>query len=217
MTEPQGDGRSTFCTGLIQAADPVLPFRNTGIGDMILGVPFMRNTYTVMSYSFPEDNGTFPTAPSIDDNGNMESSCPIRPMLGQLPLTDPAKALDEFIMLVCLVGFFALCFLLFGLRWFLIRRRLNQDVEDTGRDGAAGLALGPATDRKEMGGYMVVRRGSREATIGTDGGASKDKLRKLRYEVYIKQTLVGDVGETKLGSDEMGYRNGKPTRDYNNP
>lgn len=53
--------------------------------------------------------------------------------------------------------------------------------------------------------------------MGTDGGASEDMLRKLRYEVYMKQMLVGDVGETKLGSDEMGYRNGKPTGNYNYP
>lgn len=63
---------------------------------MILGVPFMRNTHTAMTHSFPDHNSTFPTAPSIDDNGNMESSCPIRPMLGLLPFTDPAKALNEF-------------------------------------------------------------------------------------------------------------------------
>lgn len=31
----------------------------------------------------------------------------------------------------------------------------------------------------------------------------------------MKQVLAGDVGEAKLGSNEIGCRNGKPTGDYN--
>ncbi|KAF9461596.1 aspartic peptidase domain-containing protein [Collybia nuda] len=261
--EPQGDGRATFCTGLIQAADNVLAVPNSLIGDMILGVPFMRNTYTVMAYAIPDENGTFPVAPPVDDgngngNNNGESSRPIRPMLGLLPLTDPAQALDEFnrvrvlnqpiqsgappavgggmnghdtvgpkklsvglIVLVSLVGFFALCFLLFGIRWFLFRRRFKRDAMRNGGDESAGLgvlALGPATDRKEMGGYMLARRGSRDTGRGRDDEPSEDTLRRLRYESYVKQqTLVGDMGAAKMGSDELGYRNGKPEGDYHDP
>lgn len=48
----------------------------------------------------------------------------------------PKKLLVGLILLVCLVGFFALSFLLFGLRWFLIQRRFKRDAEDRGRDGA---------------------------------------------------------------------------------
>jgi hypothetical protein len=263
--EPQGDGRASFCIGLIQAADSVLATPNSVIGDMILGVPFMRNAYTVMAYAIPDENGTFPVAPpaSGDGNGSGEDSRPIRPRLGLLPLTQPSQALEEFnrvrvlnqpiesgspanvgggaggvhdtvgpkklsvgiIVLVCLVGFFALCFLLFGIRWFLIRRRWRRD--GTGGPAGAGLAgagmlgLGPATDRKEGGGYTLARRGSREVERGEDRELgdipSEDVLRKLRYDAYMNQTLVGAVGNKELRGDEMGYRDGKPVTEFQDP
>ncbi|KXN81933.1 Pepsin A [Leucoagaricus sp. SymC.cos] len=47
--EPPKDNNADFCIGLIQAADGQLSNPNSHIGDIILGVPFMRNVYTVMA------------------------------------------------------------------------------------------------------------------------------------------------------------------------
>lgn len=79
---------------------------------MILGVPFLRNTYTVMAYTPPNSDGSFPplnttttiTTSSSDDDGIASDddqppsriSTQITPMLGLLPLTDPTRALQEF-------------------------------------------------------------------------------------------------------------------------
>ncbi|TFY81033.1 hypothetical protein EWM64_g2979, partial [Hericium alpestre] len=67
-----------------------------GLADMILGVPFLRNTYTVMAYDSPDANGVFPThdnAALLDDE-SLNSS--IHPRLGLLGLTNATQALDEF-------------------------------------------------------------------------------------------------------------------------
>jgi hypothetical protein len=48
-----GSAASTYCIGLIQAADVHLTRPDSDAGDMILGVPFLRNVYTVMAYDPP--------------------------------------------------------------------------------------------------------------------------------------------------------------------
>ncbi|PFH53321.1 hypothetical protein AMATHDRAFT_137710, partial [Amanita thiersii Skay4041] len=156
--EPPTDNQAQFCIGLIQAADPQLSNPSSGIGDMILGVPFMRNTYTVMAYTAPSDDGTFSESIASTGSGGRATDSTIRPKLGLMSLTDPATALDEFntvrllnqpistsnhsngtssgsggkklsvgvIVLLGLVGFFSLCCALFGIRWFLLKRRYKK-------------------------------------------------------------------------------------------
>ncbi|KAG6909398.1 hypothetical protein DXG01_000699 [Tephrocybe rancida] len=83
--EPTKDNKG-FCTGLIQVADALeLP---TAAGDIILGVPFLRNTYTVMAYEPPDAAGSF--------NASAASSGSVVPRLGLLGITDPSMALGEF-------------------------------------------------------------------------------------------------------------------------
>ncbi|KAF8621304.1 hypothetical protein AX15_007902 [Amanita polypyramis BW_CC] len=152
--EPQDNNRAQYCVGLIQADDAQLANPSSGIGDMILGVPFLRNTYTVMAYTTPYENGSFP------DPATLPSDLVI-PNLGLLSLTDPSVALDEFktvrllnqpissgnhhngdagpttvgpkklsigvIVLIALIGFFSLCCALFGLRWYLLKRKFRKD------------------------------------------------------------------------------------------
>ena len=85
--EPPQTNQAQFCTGLIQA-DSQLSNPDTSPGDIILGVPFLRNVYTVMAYTSPDANGSFPTV-----NG---SNLTITPRLGLLSLTNPTIALEEF-------------------------------------------------------------------------------------------------------------------------
>ncbi|KAF5311220.1 hypothetical protein D9611_013048 [Ephemerocybe angulata] len=190
--------KGATCVGLIQSADAFLG-RPNAIGDMILGVPFLRNVYSVMGYVPPKDGGVFEnpfTAEELGVTDEMEaaavaadgdptdalptpknSSMRIQPRLGLLGLTDPTVALDEFhsvrvlnqpissnngngasgknpltadgadgrkglsvgiIVLISLISFFALCFALFGLRFWMMRRRYNKaGREPNSRSGAS--------------------------------------------------------------------------------
>jgi len=93
--EPPTDPTAEFCIGLIQSADTQLSRPDSSIGDMILGVPFMRNVYTVMAYTTPNPDGSFPP-PAPDNQTDDGISQLIHPQLGLLSLTDPTTALKEF-------------------------------------------------------------------------------------------------------------------------
>jgi len=86
--EPSGTNQAEFCIGMIQAADAQLTNPLTSIADIVLGVPFMRNVYTVMAYSAPDAQGRF-TPP-------VNRTAAIIPVIGMLPLTDPSVAAQEF-------------------------------------------------------------------------------------------------------------------------
>ena len=156
--EPPQDNQAEFCTGVIQTADSQLSNPSNSLGDIILGVPFLRNVYTVMAYTAPEANGSF--APV---NGSNQT---IAPRLGLLSLTDPTIALEEFytvrvlnqpisggnssggsagesnptvnlggeklsvgiVVLIGILSFFALCCLLFVARWFIFRHTYSKAV-----------------------------------------------------------------------------------------
>ena len=61
---------------------------------MILGVPFLRNVYTVMAYTPPNSDGTFPDVGNATNDGGAGQV--VKPRLGLLGLTDPTVALQEF-------------------------------------------------------------------------------------------------------------------------
>ena len=77
------------CVGIIQSFPDGSPVSQ--IADLVLGVPFMRSTYTVMAFDPPDSQGAFPNAGSTPS-----SAAYIRPRLGLLGLTDPTVALQEF-------------------------------------------------------------------------------------------------------------------------
>ncbi|ETW82324.1 hypothetical protein HETIRDRAFT_409794 [Heterobasidion irregulare TC 32-1] len=233
--KPPNDATASTCLGLIQTASGQLDTSPT-LDDMILGVPFLRNTYTVMAYDIPYTNGTFPnaTAPLATDT--------IRPRLGLLGLTNATKALEEFNtvrvlnqplsgqptakatqsssgkklsvgveVLLGLVGFFALCVVLFAGRWYVGRRRWRRAGA---RDANAG------DDKGGLPGYQLARRGSRESS-DEDGvqQPSEDVLRLMRFEEYKRRMAVSsaytmDSARTRVGGEdgedgEFGLRKSK--------
>lgn len=103
LTTPStNDPTGHMCTGLIQqntalgtdsdgdAASNGAGFSNTiGTVDIVLGVPFLRNLYTVLALEEPSPDGSFNPASGLNTNN-------LNPYIGFLPLTSPAQALDEF-------------------------------------------------------------------------------------------------------------------------
>lgn len=186
-TEPSGQQNSQYCVGLIQADDSQLT-PTSDVGDVVLGVPFMRNVYTVLAYEPPPFNISVYTG--------------IRPTLGLMGLTNITQALDEFNnvrvlnqpldgapaqqtassndpkmsvgleVLIGLIGFFALCVTLFGLKWFMTRRQWKkQGMVDTdgGKKGEG-----------EYRAYQLTRRHSQSS----DDAPPVSTLRTLAYNSY---------------------------------
>ena len=156
---PQGSS-SGNCIGIIQSSDTVLTNPTSPVGDMILGVPFLRNVYTVMAYEPPDSDGNFDNGTTAGPtDASVQTS--ISPRLGLLNLTNPTVALQEFHnvrvlnqppgggtsataeadggkklsvgvdVLIGLVGFVLLCFALFAVRWCIGKRKWER------RDGIA--------------------------------------------------------------------------------
>ena len=220
---PVGAAASTFCVGLIQAADAYLTRSDSDTGDMILGVPFLRNVYTVMAYDPPDARGAF--------NPNRSVSASINPRLGLLQLTDPTVALAEFKrvrvyneplnpsaapsspagsgvrrrnvginVLIGLAGFVGLCFLLFAGRWAVGRWA-------TRRSSGVGVA-GEKKGKKWAGGLGGAYRMSRKRSHGSAGvPPSEEALRRVRYDSYMRKERLGsaytasDSTRTRVNSD----------------
>lgn len=66
-TSPQRRCLHLACIGIIPSADYTLDSSSFDIGDLILGVLFLRNTYTVMAYEVPDANGNFVNDTDPDD------------------------------------------------------------------------------------------------------------------------------------------------------
>ncbi|KAJ3512984.1 hypothetical protein NLJ89_g3205 [Agrocybe chaxingu] len=263
--EPPQGNRAQFCIGLIQAADAQLTRPDSPLGDMILGVPFMRNVYTVMAYTVPNADGSFtPIGSTNSTDGALVQM--IRPRLGLLSLTEPTRALSEFntvrvlnqpissgvpttstgsgnntktvpvggkrlsigiIVLIGLLSFFALCCILFAIRWFLMRRKFRKAAQRGPPDADEYGTM----DRKSA--YLLARRGV--GSGGTLSELTEDELRQIRYNNYLrKERILSDatmssdntrvsypIGKDGYGQDgylkedgrsdeEFGFRNSKP-------
>ncbi|KAG6877721.1 hypothetical protein C0993_004658 [Termitomyces sp. T159_Od127] len=213
--KPANDNTARFCTGIIQALDSSLT-----PADMILGVPFLRNAYTVMAYEPPSPSGAFNT-PTNSSTGAGN----IKPRLGLVGITDPATALGEFntvrvlneplpsgssagappgdtgagttlgahrvsvgiIVLVALLGFFALCLALFGVRWWLTRRRFRRAEAGAG----AGAGASTAASVKKEAGYAYAY--GKEAVPGTELYADEETMRSARWEPYMQDHGLVDL------------------------
>ncbi|KDR77656.1 hypothetical protein GALMADRAFT_409848 [Galerina marginata CBS 339.88] len=272
---PPTDNTAQFCIGLIQPADAQLGVgaADKGIGDMILGVPFLRNVYTVMAYTVPEGDGGFAdlsgngTGDGSGTDGGLSQT--IRPRLGLMSLTDPETALKEFntvrvlnqpltsgsgsgpggggantgsdtntktvdvggkklpvgiVVLVAVLGFFALCGLLFGVRWVVYRRRFRRGRKgedgDKGMGGMGALGMGGLGGMGGMGldqksAYRLARRTSGSGTaLGFADVLSEEELRDMRYKAYLRKEKRSDstvdsdrtrVGAAGGWADEFGY------------
>lgn len=98
----QSDPSSTTCVGLVQQ-DATLASPTFGLGDIILGVPFLRNVYTVMAYEAATSGGIVGNgsksrspSPSSFSPRRAVKRADIKPQLGLLNITDPATAMSEF-------------------------------------------------------------------------------------------------------------------------
>ena len=226
--EPPRGNAGQFCIGLIQTADGQLSSPGA-IADIVLGVPFMRNVYTVMAYSVPDSNGSF-TAVNNSDGGLTQA---ITPRLGLMSLTDPTKALQEFhnvrvlnqpmdggsntptsdvgekklpvgmIALVSLLSFLGLCAMLFASRWFLLRR-------------AQRKAVNPKSTNDDKVAYMLTRnspsRRERAAGVGSCEGFSEDELRRMRFEAYVRNGKKKFSSLSTMSSDRTMVANHEGTK-----
>ncbi|KAH9890389.1 aspartic peptidase domain-containing protein [Cubamyces lactineus] len=215
---PPSDPSGETCIGAIQTPDHI-GFQLTQ-ADMILGVPFLRNTYTVLAYDKPDADGTFPA-----NAGSSRTD----PRLGLLPLTDPATAAVEFHqvrvlkqplgtsagtaqgptkkglsvgieVLIGLLGFFGLCFVLFGARMAYMKRKWHR----TGRTAAA--VDGSGGDSKE-GSYVLNELGYHPAPRKSHSSEpSEDELRLKRFEEYkrrreLESSYTDDTALTRVESE----------------
>ncbi|OSC98151.1 acid protease [Trametes coccinea BRFM310] len=220
---PPDDPSGETCIGAIQTPGQIGITVNQA--DMILGVPFLRNTYTVLAFDAPLANGSFP-----DNTG---SSQRIEPRLGLLQLTDPAQAAAEFHqvrvlkqplgasagsaqgptkkglsvgieVLIGLLGFFGLCFVLFGARLAYMKRRWIRQ-----RRGGAVDGLGSGAASKD-GSYVLNELGYHPASRKSDGSEpSEDELRAKRFEAYkrrreLESQYTDDTATTRVGDGEPG-------------
>jgi hypothetical protein len=176
------------------------------VPDMILGVAFLRNVYTVMAYDSPNAQGVFPT--NNDANNNQ-----INPCLGLLGITNATRAMQEFnnvhvlnlplngssptstqgassdkvvsvgiVVLFSLLGLIIACAMLFGLRWFLMRRQI--------RRGGGGLHLG-ATDLKLGDGLGAYQLAPHTPISSVDMGNT------------LGMSTAGNSARTVIGQDEI--------------
>ncbi|KAG6334244.1 hypothetical protein ID866_4850, partial [Astraeus odoratus] len=222
--EPSNQSGAQYCIGLIQSADSQLQ-SNSAIGDMVLGVPFMRNVYTVMAYENPSADGTF----------NTSVLSGIQPTLGLLGLTNATQAMEEFYtvrvlnqplnpsstptpsaadggnslsvgveVLIGLVGFFALCVAAFGLRCFFARRKWRKHA-----NAASVSSSQPDSDGEQKVGYAayeLTRRNSRSSSVEETPGLT-DTLRTFAFEPHkergVSQYTV-DSGRTYVDDPGVG-------------
>lgn len=251
-TEPTNNNRAQYCIGMIQASQ-TLQDPSSGIGDMILGVPFLRNTYTVMGYDTPFPNGSFPLpstspgpSPSADSS---EADIEIHPALGLLALTDPAIALQEFqtvrvlnqplepsgangtsagglggspvtvgpkrlsvgiMVLIVLLGFFALCCALFGVRWVVMRKRFEgaEEVESGGGGGtkAGGEAKVGVDSEGSLveGGIVMKKRGSYDDDESVEGVVAVRPRNRTGGSSRVESDYTASSGRTRVGNDDFG-------------
>lgn len=130
------DPSSKYCTGSIRSSNDLTQ------GDLILGVPFLRNAYTVFQYSSEigtnsDEDQAFPQFGLLSLTDPATAISEWRSVrLDHVPLTQPAPGGSSFTgnhpgkklsvgieVLLGLIGFFALCGILFIGRWFLLRRK----------------------------------------------------------------------------------------------
>lgn len=224
-TEAISDPSSSSCVGLIQTDGGELSaFTDV---DIILGVAFLRNVYTVMAYDVPDASGQFPP------NGN--GSTDTNPRLGLLSLTNATQALQEFNnvrvlnqplssggntpssgqsadaksgklsvgvdVLLGLVGVIAACAALFGLRWFFVKRRLRR----TGP--LLGLTSDAAADKRGGVVYQLAHRSS-SSSSGSVSGADPARIRtslagnSARTFVAQDDEVFGEFGHLRRPKDQ---------------
>lgn len=235
---------------------------------MILGVPFLRNTYTVMGYDTPFPNGSFPlpSAPGPSSSPDSEADIEIHPALGLLALTNATIALQEFqtvrvfnqplsssgtngtsggggsggpvtvgskrlsvgmVVLIVLLGFFALCCALFGFRWMVMRKRFEGAEEGGVGGGSVGVGVG-GKGMLESGGeeaksgdadvdserslgdggldkIMGTKRGSCDEESEVEAVVVRPRNRTGASSSRVESDYTASSGRTRVGNDDFGF------------
>ena len=221
-TESITDPSSSSCVGLIQTDGGALSaFTDV---DIILGVSFLRNVYTVMAYDVPNASGQFPP----NGNGSVDAN----PRLGLLSLTNSTQAMLEFNnvrvldqplssggntpssgrvetksgklsvgvdVLLGLVGVIAACAALFGLRWFLAKRQLRR----------TGPLTFDTAANKSGAAYQLARRSSSSSSgsiSGTDPAIIRTSLARNSARTFVAQDdeVFGEFGNLRRSKDKDG-------------
>ena len=236
------ENSAQFCTGLIQTADAQLSSPSSK-ADIVLGVPFMRNVYTVMAYSTPNNNGSFTALNNSDqNNGGLPQN--ITPMLGLMSLTNATKALQEFhnvrvlnqpmdggpntsshgrdmgekklsVGIIVLIGLLSFLGLCGVL--FVSRWFILRRAERKGK-----VEDPQSTDHDKVA-YMLTRtspsRRERAAGIDSDG-FSEDELRKMRFEAYMRKENKKISSRSTMSSGRTrvtNFEDSKYGRVYDDP
>ena len=220
-----GQGRSSqTCVGTIQAADELLD--STHLGDMILGVPFLRSVYTVLAHDIPFANGSFDTGA-----GNNPQPFQIRPRLGLIGLTDPNVAMDEFHtvrvlgqplsspgssgaasnhglsvglkVLIGLVGTFAFALLLFGGRFLWQRRKWNKSLGKVRQLNASN-----GSDAENPSSSPDAPPERVQSGVTDSSSLTAAQLRDLEVDEYMSRkgvhsTYTVDTSRTKVEPDNQ--------------
>lgn len=243
-SEPPQGNQAQFCVGMIQTTNALLNVQpSVEDADIVLGVPFMRNVYTVMAYTTPNSDGSFsPINGSSQTDGG--ASQIVQPHLGLMSLTNPTQALEEFhtervlnqpisggngtsggngstvalggkrlsvgiVVLIAILSFFALCGLLFAIRWFVIRRKYRGQAGGGDEQGQAGNSF-----NLDLVAYMLTRnappKDGNMDIAGVGGGLTEDELRQMRYENYMRERVfsvstMSSEGTQVVDHEALGY------------
>ncbi|THV02475.1 acid protease [Dendrothele bispora CBS 962.96] len=233
---PPSDISSKTCTGLIQAAD-TSAYGDMILGVPFLRSVYMVMAYQVPNSdgSFPDLR---PTEESDSASGSatvneirprlglqslvnqsvaLDEFHRVRVLgqpLGNSPTSDTSSSGNSghlsvgVEILLGLIGFFALCFGLFALRFFLMRRKYNRgdiglDKQERSMDPGASAStatglLGFWRRRRSDHSTNEKSRGEYELTgTGLHGQlSSEDALRKMRYQAYMSKERLASQYST---------------------
>lgn len=178
---------SDTCVGIIQASDQL-----DGIADMVLGVAFLRNVYAVLS-SDPSNETDIDSVgnevlsprlgfiPLTDPTTALQEFHSVRVLGESLDppnnnensnIVDVNKSLSVgIIILIAIIGFFLACVTLFGVRWWILRRRYKDGLDhDKKTKNAYEMDHGSFRVRKPIEGFEEYKEelNDAESTLGSE-------------------------------------------------
>lgn len=224
---PPDDPSAENCVGVIQTPTQIcLTLTQT---DMDLGIPILRNMYSVLDYDTLNAAGVFPS--------NTGARSRVQPWLGPMQVMDPTTATAEcqqvrilrqlitsdsgsgststglvqslpkkglsvgIEVLIGLVGSFGLCFAFFRARFvYMMRKWLAETHADAGpRDSTIG------TDSKEGSYLLNERRYGPVSSKSRSSVPSEDKLR-MKHHQYKRRRDMGsfypDSATTRVSDND---------------
>lgn len=220
-TQSQTDPSSSNCVGLIQTDNGVMN-TSPSVSDMILGAGFLRNVYTVLAYDAPNAQGVFPANTNSADLqphvGLLSVTNATRAMqefqnvrVLNLPMSSgnsssPTSATSSrklsvgVDVLLALLSVVVACVILFGLRWFYVRRRLREGLHASASDpkpisGMTTYSLAPNASTSSvnlasgMSAGMSIADNSARTVVG-QGGPAVDEFGVPKHKYNDEDRVV---------------------------